>query len=97
MEERGNELSKVSSQLLGKKEAIYSLPQKLAVTAFSGRRLRCKWAGDSGQAPSLLDHRGRPDIPVPRGRDSGQAGDSGPSPGVFRTPIQYRTAKTQTS
>ena len=79
----------MSSHLLGKKEAIYSLPQKLAVTACAGRRLRCKWAGDSGQAPGVLDHPGRPEIPVQR------AGDSGNSPGMLRAPIQYRTIKMQ--
>ena len=90
-------MSRVSSKLLGKKGAIYSLPQKLAGTAISGQRLRCKWAGDSGQAPGLLDHRGRPEIPVQRAGDSGQAGDSGVSPVMLRTPIQYRTTKMQTS
>ena len=61
----------MSSQLLGKKEAIYSLPQKLAVTACAGRRFRCKWAGDSG-----LGRRFRPGS-GPAG-SSGQTGDSGP-------------------
>ena len=37
----------MSCQLLGKKEAIYSLPQKLAVTACADRRLRSKCTGDS--------------------------------------------------
>ena len=85
----------MSSKLLGRKGAIYSLPQKLGVTACAGRRLRCKWAGDSGQAPGLLDHRGRPEIPVQRAGDSGQAGDSGHSPGMLRAPIQYHTTKMQ--
>ena len=60
----------MSSQLLGK-EAIYSLPQKLAVTAYAGRRLRCKWAGDSG-----LGRRFRPGSGL--AGSSGQTGDSGP-------------------
>ena len=53
------------------------------------------WAGDSGQAPGLLDHRGRPEIPVQRAGDSGQAGDSGHSPGMLQAPIHYRTTKKQ--
>ena len=40
MEERGKQVSKVSSQHLGKKEAIYSLPQNLTVTATGGRNFQ---------------------------------------------------------
>ena len=55
----------------GKKGAIYSLPQKLAVTAISGRRLRCKWAGDSGLGRRYWPGSG------PAG-SLGHTGDSGP-------------------
>ena len=78
MEERGKQVSSTSNQVLGKKEAFYSLPQKLSVTAFSGRRFRCKWPetparlrGASGQAPEA-HHTLR------RGRHTGDSGHQGP-------------------
>ena len=59
---------------MGKKGAFYRFPEKLAVGAFSGRRL---WSGRT---------RGGSEIPVIRAGDSGQAGDSGHPLGRLRTP-----------
>ena len=79
---------------LGKKGAFYRSPQKLAVTAFSDRRLR-----PGPDIPARL----RPPWVIGADRrlrsrgagDSGQAGDSRLSPVMLRTPIQYRTTKRQ--
>ena len=68
----------MSSQHLGKKGAIIAPPQKLAVGAFSGRRLRCKWSGDSGLGRIFRPGSG------PAG-SSWQAGDSGPEGRRLRT------------
>ena len=69
---------------MGKKEAFYSLPQKLAVTAFSGRRLRSKWAGDSGQGRTFRQGSGY-------SGSSGKAGYSGPEGRRLRPGRRLRT------
>ena len=84
-----SELTKVSHQLLGKKGAMYSLPQKLAATACSDRRLRCKWAGDSGQG-----RRFRPGSGI--AGSSGQTGDSGPEGRRLRPVRRLRTLSGDT-
>ena len=66
--------------VFGKKEAFYSLPQKLAVTACVGRRFRCKWARDSG-----LGRRFRPGSG--HNGSSRQTGDSGKEGRRLRRPF----------
>ena len=85
MEERGNELSKVSSQPLGKKGAIYSLPQKLAVGNPQGRKFRVKGAGTSGRGPDIPGLT--PEFPVPRKFPEQTSGAK------FRTPTREENAK----
>ena len=96
MEERRKELSKVSSQLLGKKGAFYSpFPKTSRWGLF--RPETPVLAGQTGQTPEGWIIGAGPEIPVQRAGDSSLAGDSGHSPGVFRTPIQYHTTKMQMS
>ena len=85
MEERGKQVSKVSSNLLGKKEAIYSLPQKSDRWGSEGPEFPGLCTGTSGQGPELPLHN--PELPVVRKFPEQTSGAK------VRTPSREKTRK----
>ena len=70
---------------LGEEGAFYRFPKKLAITACSDRRLRCKCTGDSGQGRRFRTPSGVPPdwslVPhhtLAKSREKLETGDSGP-------------------
>ena len=68
---------------MGKKEAFYSLPKKLAVGKTQGRTFRVKGAGTSGRGPDISGLT--PELPVPRKFPEQTSGAK------FRTPTREKS------